>query len=213
VLKEFSVLLAVQIVLFYISPWKFFLFFYVPHLFGQWAIVTMNLLQHDGCAEFVRGEKYINFNTARNFTDPLMNFVVMNNGYHTIHHLVPTSHWSTNVALHQKLIVGNIDPRLDWSSKIKYIVDTYFLSSNPWNQDPARRDYTGSIVDMSKGRCDEAKLVAPGYRYEEWMTFPAGFDRTQIPTDKSALLGTFFLMFAKYLLSPVYCIDPKLKLL
>jgi hypothetical protein len=213
VLKEFAVLVGVQIVLVYLNPWKFFMYFYVPHLFGQWAIVTMNLLQHDGCGEFVRGEKYINFNTARNFTDPLLNFVLMNNGYHTIHHLVPTSHWSINPTLHEKLIVGNIDPRLDWSSKLHYIVVTYFLNSNPFNKDPVRRDYEGVMVDMTRGKCDPAKLSSPEYHYEEWMSFPEDFDRSRIPTGKVALLGTFFLIFFKFVLSPVYCLDPKLKLM
>jgi fatty acid desaturase len=212
VLKEFAVILGVQIVLLYIDPWKFLLFFYVPHLFGQWAIVTMNLLQHDGCDEFLRGDKYINFNTARNFTDPLLNFVVMNNGYHTIHHLVPTSHWSVNPTLHQKLIVGKVDPRLDWTSKLKYIAVSYFLNSNPWNSDPVRRDFKGDVVNMNR-KLDETKLSSPDYRYEEWMSFPADFDRSKIQTEKVALLSAFFLMFFKFMLSPVYCIDPKLKLI
>lgn len=213
VLKEFLVLLSVQIVLICIDPWKFFMFFYVPHLFGQWAIVTINLLQHDGCDEFVRGEENVNFNTARNFKDPWMNFVLMNNGYHTIHHLVPTSHWSINPILHEKLIVGNIDPRLDWNSKFAYIVSAYFLNSNPWNTDPVRRSYDGKVIDLSKGKVSESNISAPGYKYEEWMTLPPDWDPSTIPTGKVALLGTFFLLVFKYALSPLYCFDPNIKLL
>lgn len=210
--KEFLVLVAVQIVLLCIDPWKFFLFFYIPHLFGQWGIVTMNFLQHEGCLEFSRGDKYVNFNTARNFTDPVLNFFVMNNGYHTIHHLVPTSHWSVNPVLHEQLIVGNIDPRLNWSSKLKYILVSYFLTSNPWNKDPARRDFKGDVVDMSRGKVDPSKLSAPDYKYEEWMNFPPDFDSSKIPTGKIELLAAVFLVFFKVFVSPLYCFDPKLKL-
>ena len=214
VAKEFLVLIAVQIVLLYINPWKFVLFFYIPHLFGQWGIVTMNYLQHEGCAEFIRGEKHINFNTARNFTDSMLNLVVMNNGYHTIHHLVPTSHWSLNRVLHEQLIVPRIDPRLNWASKLKYIFVSYFLIANPWNTDPIRRDYKGDPVDMDQGGAlDPSLCPAPDYQYEEWMSFPPDVVRSQIPTGKMELLSAIFLIFFKLAVSPMYCLDPKLKLI
>lgn len=212
-MREFGIMLIVMAVLFYLSPLKFFLFFYVPHLFGQWGIVTMNLLQHDGCDEFVPGEKEINFNTARNFLDPMLNFWVMNNGYHTIHHLVPTSHWSINKTLHERLIVGRIDPRLDWESKGAYVWHAYFMNGNPWNKNPLRCDYKGLVVDMSRGVLDPKKLAAPTYKYEEWLPFPKDFDRAVLPTSKSTLISAVLVLAFKVMISPIYTFNPKLKLI
>lgn len=35
-----------------------------------------------------------NWNGARNFVGPVINYLTFNNGYHTIHHMYPTMHWS-----------------------------------------------------------------------------------------------------------------------
>ena len=35
-----------------------------------------------------------NYNGARNFVGPVINYLTFNNGYHTIHHMYPTMHWS-----------------------------------------------------------------------------------------------------------------------
>ncbi len=69
-----------------------------PH--PRYGIVTLNMLQHDGCEEFVPGRADVNFNTSRNYTSPLLNFFAFDNGYHTIHHLAPTSHWTVNKVCH-----------------------------------------------------------------------------------------------------------------
>ena len=78
------VLLIVTITLITIDFRKFMLYFMVPHLFGQWGIVTMNLLQHDGCDTIAEGKMEGEFNHSRNFTGWLLNFLTMNNGYHTV---------------------------------------------------------------------------------------------------------------------------------
>mgnify|MGYP000527471302 CR=1 FL=1 len=88
VMRELVFLVLVMVSLAYIDLRKFFFFFHVPHLFGQWAIVTMNLLQHDGCDTVPEGVTG-NFNHSRNFTGFLLNFLTMNNGYHSIHHMKP----------------------------------------------------------------------------------------------------------------------------
>ena len=35
-----------------------------------------------------------NWNNARNFIGPVINYLTFNNGYHTIHHMYPSMHWS-----------------------------------------------------------------------------------------------------------------------
>ena len=61
---------------------RFLLYFYVPHLFAQWAIVSINLVQHDGCdvvpiGSPTSGKEVTNFNIARNLTGWLINYLTM----------------------------------------------------------------------------------------------------------------------------------------
>jgi hypothetical protein len=89
----------------------------------------------------------------------------------------------------------------------------YFQHANPWNSDPVRRDFKGDAVDMSCGEVDPTKLSSPDYRYEEWMSFPPDFDRSRVPTGMVDMFVTLAVLMFKVLVSPVYCLDPKLKLL
>ena len=49
----------------YLSPFKFLIYWFVPHFIAQYGIVTLNMLQHDGCEEFYPGQDEVNFNTSR----------------------------------------------------------------------------------------------------------------------------------------------------
>jgi fatty acid desaturase len=119
--REFIILIVVQVVLAVINWQKFLLYIYVPHFFAQWAIVSINLLQHDGCDGSVAG-----VNCARNFTGKVLNFLLMNNGYHTIHHIKPWTHWSHLPEIHAKEIHPTIHPALEQSSMLEYIWQTFF---------------------------------------------------------------------------------------
>jgi fatty acid desaturase len=78
-----------------------------PWFFGQWVLVTINLLQHQDC-DF--GSE---FNHSRNLTGRILNWLLLNNGYHTAHHLFPTAHWSKLPAIHQRVVAPHTDPALD----------------------------------------------------------------------------------------------------
>lgn len=95
-----NVLCTTLTVLIHQNPRKFFLYFIIPHLFAQWGIVSMNVLQHDGC-DIVPADDTTNPNTARNFVGSWLNFLTMNNGYHAIHHRHPTMHWSKYPDAHE----------------------------------------------------------------------------------------------------------------
>jgi len=71
------------------------IYFGIPWLFGQWGIVTINLLQHQGCDH---GSVY---NHSRNITGGFINWLFLNNGFHTAHHLRPGLHWSRLPDLHR----------------------------------------------------------------------------------------------------------------
>lgn len=78
----------------------------VPWLFGQWGIVTINLLQHQGC------EPASAYDHSRNVTGALVNWFVLNNGFHTAHHLRPALHWSLLPEVHRRVVAPRIQPRL-----------------------------------------------------------------------------------------------------
>lgn len=78
-----------------------------PWFFAQWVLVTINLLQHQDC-DF--DSKY---NHSRNLTGRFLNWLLLNNGYHTAHHMFPTAHWSKLPAIHQRVLAAHTDPSLD----------------------------------------------------------------------------------------------------
>ena len=77
-----------------------------PWLFGQWGIVTINLIQHQGCDA---GSEY---DHSRNVTGRLLNWLVLNNGFHTAHHLRPALHWSLLPAFHGAAVAPRMRPEL-----------------------------------------------------------------------------------------------------
>lgn len=100
--------------------WKcFLLFVFLPHKYAAWGIVTMNLLQHDGC------DADSKYNHSRNFVGPLVNWFTFNNGYHTIHHEHPGLHWSLTPAAHESEVHPHIHPALEQKSLIAYIFRTF----------------------------------------------------------------------------------------
>ena len=130
-MRELTFLMFVQAALMYTSISKWFMLFYVPHFFAQYAIVTLSLLQHDGCEVYDRNRPTIDWNTSRNFTCPILNFFCLNNGYHTVHHLVPTSHWSYGKVIHDALVKGRTDDRLNCPSMANFVWTQYFCNGNP----------------------------------------------------------------------------------
>jgi fatty acid desaturase len=100
--------------------WKaFLLYVFLPHRYAGWGIITMNLLQHDGCDETS------DFNHSRNFVGRLVNWFTFNNGYHTVHHMQPGLHWSLLPQAHAVRVAPFIDPRLGQPSLLAYLWRTF----------------------------------------------------------------------------------------
>ncbi|MGF1511114.1 MAG: fatty acid desaturase family protein [Myxococcota bacterium] len=93
---------------------KFLLFIFIPHQFAAWGIIGINFLQHDGCDENHP------FNHSRNFVGRWTNWWTFNNGYHGIHHMHPSMHWSLLPEAHQRELAPYIHPNLDQPSLLHY---------------------------------------------------------------------------------------------
>ena len=64
----------------------------IPLTFGNWFVVLTNLLHHDGAGV---GGSY-------SYTSRLENALMLNGGYHAMHHLEPSLHWSELPAAHAR---------------------------------------------------------------------------------------------------------------
>ena len=101
--------------------WTALFFIVIPQLWGARGILRINLIQHDGCD--VTSE----WNHSRNFVGRAFNWVMCNNGYHTIHHNRAGLHWSVLADVHERECKGRVDPALDERSMIVYLLRTFVL--------------------------------------------------------------------------------------
>ncbi|MCB9506688.1 MAG: fatty acid desaturase [Myxococcales bacterium] len=130
-------------------PWNFVLYWYVPHLWAAFGIITINYLQHDGCDEDHP------YNHSRNFVSPLFGWFTFNNGFHAIHHMHANLHWSLCADAHRREVAPNNDPRLDEPSIVAYIWRTFF-----W---PGRRvRFDGTPVELPARRPDVSWVPTDG---------------------------------------------------
>ena len=105
-------------VLLAIAPLDAMLFWGVPWLVGQWGIIAINLIQHDGC------DPASELGHSRDFIGNSLNWWLCNNGYHTAHHLAPGLHWSELPALHQR-IADRIPASLERRSLVGTVFEFY----------------------------------------------------------------------------------------
>ncbi|MFW5920480.1 MAG: fatty acid desaturase family protein [Polyangiales bacterium] len=118
---ELGAVFAAHGVLLWLDWQRALLLWFVPHMYAQWAIITMNLLQHDGCDEDSE------YNHSRNFVGRIVNWWTFNNGYHTVHHMQPGLHWSRLPEAHAERVAPHIHPNLDQPSLLAYLWRTFFL--------------------------------------------------------------------------------------
>jgi fatty acid desaturase len=144
---EFYLFWAVQIALFVVDWQKALLFWLVPHLYAQWGIVTMNVLQHDGC------DAESQYNHSRNFVGRLVNWWTYNNGYHSIHHDHPGLHWSLAPEAHAREYSPHIHPNLEQKSLLAYIFRTFLLNR--------REAYDGTPYVLPEEGPDEEWIPRP----------------------------------------------------
>lgn len=99
---------------------KALLYVVIPQQVGLTSVLIFNYLQH------VHADEESEWNHSRNFTGKFMNFFLLNNGYHTVHHESPGLHWSEAKQEHEK-IKDKIDPRLEEKSFWWMLFRVYIL--------------------------------------------------------------------------------------
>jgi len=105
-----------------ILDWKKALFFIIiPQQFGMFSVLVYNYVQH------VHADEESAWDHSRNFRG-LLNFVLFNNGYHTVHHERSGIHWSKTPEEHKK-IAHLINPTLNERSFTWYMFRVYFLGA------------------------------------------------------------------------------------
>jgi len=120
-----SILQYVALILFIgiaaIIDWqKALLFIVIPQQVALFAILLFNYVQH------VHADEESEYNHSRNFVGPMLNFLLFNNGYHTIHHERAGIHWSKTPEAHAR-IAHKIDPVLNERSFWGYIIRAYIV--------------------------------------------------------------------------------------
>ena len=99
---------------------KALLFVIIPQQVSLFSVLIFNYVQH------VHADEESEWNHSRNFTG-FLNFLLFNNGYHTIHHHKAGLHWNKVPEAHKE-IENNIAPVLMERSFWWYIIRSYILS-------------------------------------------------------------------------------------
>lgn len=185
--REWAVVGLTQVALATLCLRKFVLYVYAPHLFAQWAIVSINLLQHDGCDD-------AGVNSCRNFTGPWVNWLTFNNGFHSMHHRSPALHWSRLPSAHARHVHAAIHPNLEQSCMLSYAFRAFV-----W---PGKRvDYLGQAVQLPPADQDAdwtASHAPDGLTLEDYDVTLSGLAKAAAAMPLKVLCPTY---------SPVFHVD------
>lgn len=99
---------------------KALLYVVVPQQVSLFAVLIFNYVQH------IHADEESEYNHSRNITGRVLNFLLLNNGLHTAHHISPGVHWSKLREKHDK-IADKIDPSLNEPSFGWYLLRVYIL--------------------------------------------------------------------------------------
>ncbi|MEO8398864.1 MAG: fatty acid desaturase [Ignavibacteriaceae bacterium] len=119
-ISQYAVLILWLAIPLLIDWHKALLFIIIPQQVSLFSVLVFNYVQH------VHANEESEWNHSRNFTG-LLNFLLFNNGYHTIHHHKAGLHWSKVPEAHKE-IEHNIDPALLERSFWWFIIRSYILS-------------------------------------------------------------------------------------
>jgi beta-carotene hydroxylase len=126
-----------------LTVYAFTLFF--PAIVALWTVMTFNYDQH------VHTDPWSKYNHSRNFVGASLNFLLFNNGYHTVHHENAGRHWSLAAEEHQK-IAALIHPDLNQKSLWLYWFKQYVLA--PFFPELGTKQIGRAPWDTGEGKLD-----------------------------------------------------------
>ena len=100
---------------------KAIMFVIIPQQFALFSILCINYIQH------VHADEQSEYDHSRNFVGPVLNWYLLNNGYHTVHHESPGIHWSNLPEAHAE-IADEIHDDLNVENFATWFADAYLLS-------------------------------------------------------------------------------------
>ncbi|MGB0916958.1 MAG: fatty acid desaturase family protein [Flavobacteriales bacterium] len=92
----------------------------IPQQVSLFSVLIFNYVQH------IHTDEKSEYNNCRNFTGWGLNTFLLNNGYHTAHHMAPGLHWSKLKTKHEE-VNEKIDQNLNENSFWWFIGRTYVL--------------------------------------------------------------------------------------
>lgn len=117
---EQIVVLVLFVLIALLIDWrKAILYVIIPQQMAGFSVLIFNYVQH------VHADEESEMNHSRNFVG-ILNFFLLNNGYHTVHHEKAGVHWSKSKEEHKK-VAHLIDPALIEYSFWWYIIRVYVL--------------------------------------------------------------------------------------
>ncbi len=119
-ISQYALLVAFLVAAFVIDWKKALLYVFIPQQVALFVVLIFNYVQH------VYADEESPVNHSRNIVGPLMNWLLFNNGLHTVHHESPGLHWSKAPEAHAKL-ADKIDPRLNEQSFWWFLIRVYLL--------------------------------------------------------------------------------------
>ena len=99
---------------------KAVLYVIIPQQLSLYTVLIFNYIQH------IHADEESEFNHSRNITGNVLNYLLLNNGLHTVHHISPGVHWSKLREKHDS-IAHKIDPRLNEDNFAWYLFRVYIL--------------------------------------------------------------------------------------
>ena len=130
---------------FFLDWRKALAFMVAPGAVGLYTVLLFNYVQH------IHADELSEYSHSRNIVGPgLLNTLLFNNGFHTIHHINPNLHWSETPAAHAE-IAHLIDPRLNEPTFLGMMWKFYVRGT----VDPSTRS-----VNMRAERAEEGAFAA-----------------------------------------------------
>ncbi|AKT40032.1 fatty acid desaturase [Chondromyces crocatus] len=138
-----------------VDVWTTLFFIVIPQLWGARGILRINLIQHDRC------DTSSEWNHSRNFVGRGFNWIMCNNGYHTIHHNRAGLHWSTLHEAHEREVVPRIDRSLDEPSMVLYLLRTFLFGlKRPTERDVAVSEHVAPLAELASRDVRRAEAEA-----------------------------------------------------